>query len=215
MPIVRTSPSTILEMESDISGRLIVDGTNCRVRVGKNVVLNSDILIYGAVSDATIEIADNCSLGGQFRLVGGVGGTIRIGEGTSFNQVGVSLHEGAHVSFGRDCMLSTDIHMDPSDMHPIFDRATGERLNPPQDIHVGDHVWLGTRVLLLKGVEIGSGSIVGAGSMVTGKLPENILAVGSPARVVRENVVWTRDMAETPALVPGSGPGPVKRRWWR
>ena len=176
MPIVRTAPSTTLEMESEILGQMIVDGADCTIRVGRNVTLNSDILIYGAVSGAVIEIADNCVLAGEFRLVRGHGGHIRIGEGTTFNQVGVSLHEGARVSFGHDCMLSTDIHMDPSDMHPIFDRGTGERLNPPQDIVVGDHVWLGTRVLLLKGAEIGSGSIVGAGAMVAGKLGENVLA---------------------------------------
>jgi acetyltransferase-like isoleucine patch superfamily enzyme len=109
------------------------------------------------------------------------------------------MHEPGAITFGRDCMLSTDIHMDPSDMHPIYDRATGERLNPPQDIEIGDHVWLGTRVIVLKGAKIGSGTIVGAGSIVAGNLPENVLALGTPARVIRENVVWTRDMDQAPA----------------
>jgi acetyltransferase-like isoleucine patch superfamily enzyme len=59
-------------------------------------------------------------------------------------------------------------------------------------------VWLGTRVLVLKGARIGSGTIVGAGSIVSGTLPGDVLAVGSPAKVVRENVVWTRDMDQAP-----------------
>jgi acetyltransferase-like isoleucine patch superfamily enzyme len=138
--------------------------------------------------------------------VSGRNGSIWIGENTTFTQVGISLHEPGQVVVGRDCMFSIDIHMDPSDMHPIYDRATGERLNPPQDIHIGDHVWLGARVLVMKGAKIGSGSIIGAGSIVAGEIPENALAVGTPARVVRENVVWTRDMDQKPQLVPGSGP---------
>jgi acetyltransferase-like isoleucine patch superfamily enzyme len=83
--------------------------------------------------------------------------------------------------------------MDPSDMHPIFDRASGQRLNPAQDIEIGDHVWLGTRVLVLKGARIGDGAIVGAGSIVSGTIAPNTLSLGSPARVIREDVVWTRD----------------------
>ena len=137
-------------------------------------------------------------IGGVVRLVRGAGGVIRIGPGTTFNQVGLSMHEAGRIDIGADCMFSTDIHMDPSDMHPIYDRATAERLNPPQDIEIGDHVWLGTRVIVLKGARIGSGTIVGAGSIVSGTLPGDVLAVGSPAKVVRENVVWTRDMDQAP-----------------
>jgi acetyltransferase-like isoleucine patch superfamily enzyme len=205
-------PTTVLELESEILGRVIVDGVNCRIRVGANVRMTAQILIHNEVSGATIEIADHCVLDGIIRLVRGEGGAIRIGPRTTFNQVGLSMHEASQITFGSDCMLSTDIHMDPSDMHPIFDRITGERLNPPQPIEVGDHVWLGARVLVLKGARIGSGTVVGAGSMVAGVLPPNVLAVGSPAKVVRENIVWTRDMDETPQLVapnsPRRGPWP-------
>ena len=191
-------PSTILELDSALAGRVFVEGVNCRIRVGANVRMEAALRIFGEVANAVIEIGDDCVIGGVIRLVRGDGGIIRIGAGATFNQVGLSMHEAGEIAIGRDCMFSTDIHMDPSDMHPIFDRATGERLNPPQDIHIGDHVWLGTRVLVLKGARIGSGAIVGAGSIVAGTLPPDVLAVGSPAKVVRENVVWTRDMDERP-----------------
>jgi len=152
---------------------------------------------------------------GVIRFVGGDGASLRIGPRTTFNQVGMTSHEGGAITFGADCMLSTDIHMDASDMHPIYDRATGERLNPPRDIEVGDHVWLGARVLLLKGAKIGSGTIVGAGSMVAGTLPENVLAAGSPAKVVRENVAWTREF-EGPPEPQRAEPAPAGRGWpWR
>jgi acetyltransferase-like isoleucine patch superfamily enzyme len=197
-PPQQVDPSTRLELQSQLLGRLRIEGRDCTIRVGRNVVFEAAIRIFPEVSNALIEVADNCTIGGVIRLVRGDGGVIRIGEGTTFNQVGLSMHERGAITFGRDCMLSTDIHMDPSDMHPIYDRATGERLNPPQDIEIGEHVWLGTRVIVLKGARIGSGTIVGAGSIVSGTLPENVLALGTPARVIRENVVWTRDMDQPP-----------------
>ena len=206
MPLERLSSSTILQMESEPIGRVIIDGVNCRLRVGPDVELTANILVFPEVVNASIEIGARCKIGGVIRVVRGKGGTIRIGDDTTFTTVGISLHEAGVISIGSDCMLSTDIQMDASDMHPIYDRETGERLNPAKDIEIGDHVWLGTRVLVLKGAKIGSGSIIAAGSIVAGEIPENVMAMGIPARVVRENVIWTRDMDEKPKLVPGSGP---------
>jgi maltose O-acetyltransferase len=51
---------------------------------------------------------------------------------------------------------------------------------------IGDDVWIGTRALILPGVTIGSGAVVGAGSVVTGDIPERCLAVGNPARVIKK-----------------------------
>ena len=216
MPVERVSSSTQLHLASEPQGRVIIDGVNCRLRVGQNVVLTANILVSAEVVDTTIEIGDGCNIAGVIRIVRGRGGTLRIGERTTFNHAAVSMHETANVTIGADCMFSTEVHMDPSDMHPMYDRASGERLNPPQDIVIGDHVWLGTRVLVMKGASVGSGSIIGAGSLVSGKIAENVLAVGVPARVVRENVVWTRDMDEKPHLVPGSVSTPrPKRAWFR
>ncbi|HEY3948026.1 acyltransferase [Phenylobacterium sp.] len=192
-PVWEAHPSTVLDLKSELKGRVRIEGTGCRIVVGENVRFDATIRIFPEVSNAVIEVGDNCVIGGVIRLVRGDGGLIRIGADTTFNQVGLSMHERGRIVFGRDCMLSTDIHMDPSDMHPIFDRASGQRLNPAQDIEIGDHVWLGTRVLVLKGARIGDGAIVGAGSIVSGTIAPNTLSLGSPARVIREDVVWTRD----------------------
>lgn len=205
----------VLELGSEPAGRFIIEGRGCVVIVGKNVRLEANVFMQPEVTNATLEIADDCVIRGVIRFVGGDGASLRIGPRTTFNQVGMTSHEGGAITFGADCMLSTDIHMDASDMHPIYDRATGERLNPPRDIEVGDHVWLGARVLLLKGAKIGSGTIVGAGSMVAGILPENVLAAGSPAKVVRENVVWTREF-EDPPQAQIADAAPSGRGWpWR
>jgi acetyltransferase-like isoleucine patch superfamily enzyme len=214
MPVERVSSSTQLQMASEPQGRIVIDGVNCSLRIGQNVILTANVLVNAEVVNCSIEIGAGCTIAGVIRVVRGKGGVIRIGERTTFNQVGVSMHEAGQIVVGADCMLSSDVHMDPSDMHPMFDRATGERLNPPQNITIGDHVWIGTRVLVMKGATIGSGSVIGAGSIVVGAIPENVLAVGTPARVVRENVVWTRDMDQKPDLVAGSGPTTKPKRGW-
>ncbi|WP_295511921.1 acyltransferase [uncultured Sulfitobacter sp.] len=77
-------------------------------------------------------------------------------------------------------------------MHSILDVQSGERLNPPRDIVIGDHVWLAHGVRIMKGAQIGQDCIVGSRAMVFGEIPANSLAVGSPARVVRSGVTWDR-----------------------
>jgi acetyltransferase-like isoleucine patch superfamily enzyme len=59
-------------------------------------------------------------------------------------------------------------------------------LTPSAPVKIGDHVWIGSRVIILPGVSIGDHAAVGAGSVVTKSIPPNCLAVGNPARVVRE-----------------------------
>ena len=89
-------------------------------------------------------------------------------------------------------MLSGDITMDVSDMHSILDVETGERINPPQDIEIGDHVWLAHGVRIMKGAQIGQHSVIGSRSMVLGVIPAHSLAVGAPARVMRAGITWDR-----------------------
>src|SRR4029078_7328208 len=64
--------------------------------------------------------------------------------------------------------------------------------NPSPSITIGTHVWLPRGPTILSGGGIGDGTVIGYGSLVTGKIPNNCIAVGSPARVVRRDVAWER-----------------------
>ena len=59
-----------------------------------------------------------------------------------------------------------------------------------QPISIGNHVWIGINVTILKGVKIGDGAIIAAGAVVTRDVPERCLAAGVPARVIKNNVSW-------------------------
>jgi acetyltransferase-like isoleucine patch superfamily enzyme len=172
-------------------------GKGARLRVGKNVRLSASVWLQG--ENCSLEIGDDCDIAGVIHILH-AGASVRIGAGTTATGVGLSMHEAGELVIGAGCMFSTEIHMDVSDAHPIYDAASGERLNPPKPIVIEDRVWLGARVIVMKGATIGEGTVVGAGSIVVGTLPAGCLAAGIPARPLRENIVWRRDFNE-PALV--------------
>lgn len=86
---------------------------------------------------------------------------------------------GEHVLCGPGCSFLTAIH--PVD--PAARLTDTERAEP---ITLHDNVWLGGNVTILPGVTIGKNTVVGAGSVVTRSLPENVVAAGNPARIIRQ-----------------------------
>jgi acetyltransferase-like isoleucine patch superfamily enzyme len=109
---------------------------------------------------------------------------LRIGPDTYINRhtmldATVSLEIGAHCAIGPGCYLTDHDHgLDPS-LPPLGQPM----LSAPT--HLGNEVWLGANVVVLKGVTIGDSAVVGAGSVVTKDIPAGAVAVGVPARVVR------------------------------
>ncbi|MFI2562543.1 acyltransferase [Paenarthrobacter sp. NPDC018779] len=119
--------------------------------------------------------------------------TVRTGADLTTTSVAVvSAVEGAAVTFGDDVMIASSNQFRTDDGHPIFDVATGRRVNPARDVVIGNHVWFGGQAVALGGARVGDGSVIGFRSVVTGTIPNNVIAVGSPARVVRRDVAWER-----------------------
>ena len=88
------------------------------------------------------------------------------------------IYVGDHTMLGPNVVLATAAH-------PILPklREQGYQYNLP--IHIGRNCWLGAGVIVLPGVTIGDNSVIGAGSIVTKDIPENVVAVGNPCRVIR------------------------------
>ena len=90
-------------------------------------------------------------------------------------------------------MFSRDIDFRTGDSHSII-TINGERINPSKDIVIGNHVWVGTQTICLKGATISSNSIIAAGSIVTKPfLQENIIIGGNPAKVLKTEINWLRE----------------------
>ena len=133
---------------------------------------------------------------------------VEVGAGvTTTARAFLAASEGTRLVLGDDCMLASDVQLRTDDAHPIFDVHTGQRVNPAEDIHVGAHVWLAYGVRCLGGTRIGDGSVVGMDSLVNGAIPNNCIAVGTPARVVRRDIAWERPhlAIDPPAYKPDAG----------
>lgn len=175
-----------------LSGRVVIQlrGEGHVLEIGPGTHLTGGLFELRNHRSA-LRVGAGCQLKGQYRIRAS-DAEMEIGAGTTVMAATLSLHEPGRIVLGRDCMLSGDIQMDVSDMHSILDAETGQRLNPPADIEIGDHVWIGQGARVLKGVRIGKNSIIGSRALVTRDVPEGCVAVGMPARVIREGVTWDR-----------------------
>ncbi|TGS89808.1 sugar O-acetyltransferase, partial [bacterium M00.F.Ca.ET.177.01.1.1] len=69
--------------------------------------------------------------------------------------------------------------------HPLNYQDRNQGLEQALPIHIGDNVWIGANVIVLPGVTIGNGTVIGAGSIVSKDVPENVVAIGSPAKPIK------------------------------
>lgn len=118
--------------------------------------------------------------------------SLAIGRGTTINNAKI-VCDNADVTVGEDGLWSGDILIQSNDQHGIVDLETMKIINRGRrHIHIGNHVWIGRRTMVMPDVNIGSGSILAAGAIVTTDIPDNSIFAGVPARKVRDNVTWSR-----------------------
>jgi acetyltransferase-like isoleucine patch superfamily enzyme len=157
----------VIEPACVLSGARITLGSRCSFRAGHGSRLNA-VEVYA--------LAD---------------GHVTIGTGNYFTwHARLYLHEPGRIAIGNDCGIASGTLFTVSDMHPIYDRTSGERINLPRDVTVEDEVWVSQDAALLKGSHVGRGSVIGLRAVVTGAIPEHCIAAGVPARVIRRNIRW-------------------------
>ncbi len=103
------------------------------------------------------------------------GGPVSLSNSYILDYAPISFGEG--VLIGADCKIITSWHPE-NDLHKVN----------AEPIKFGDNVWLTMNIIVLPGVEIGSNTIIGAGSVVTKSIPPNVIAAGNPARVIRQRM---------------------------
>jgi acetyltransferase-like isoleucine patch superfamily enzyme len=156
---------------------------------------------YSSPTRLIVQLGGRCSVQGLFRLftgstvIVGSNARLRLGSGYINNDVTISCF--SDISIGHDAAIGPDVFIRDSDSHAIVGSSRPSTL----PIVIGDHVWIGARALILKGVSIGDGAIVAAGSVVTRDVAPGTLVAGSPARYIRD-ATWRHDDAPVASVEP-------------
>jgi maltose O-acetyltransferase len=109
---------------------------------------------------------------------------ILIGDNNSLSN-NVSLVAMGAITIGSHCLIGDQVCIFDCDFHEISPTQRLSGVGPIKPVLIGDNVWIGSRVMVLKGVTIGENSVVAAMSVVTKSIPPNSLAAGNPAKVIR------------------------------
>ena len=192
-PIRNKGANNKLAIRSKLSKRskLLIIGNSNQVSIGKSCTIErTDIHIMG--NNSQLSIGDGFCIRKGCISIEGDNCNITIGEKTTIRGAELIAKEnGTQLMIGQDCLFSHSISIRTSDGHPIYDNDNN-RINPAKKIMIGNHVWIAQNVCVLKGAHIYDNSIIGFGSIVTYAIPANCIAVGIPAKVVKENVYWKR-----------------------
>lgn len=148
------------------------NATGVRERERRTTLLRE--LLGGLGEDTTIRPPLQVDYGSQ----------IRIGART-FANFGLVALDVAAITIGDDVQIGPNVQL-LTPIHPLEAGPRRDKWEAAKPITIGDNVWLGGGVIVCPGVTIGADTVVGAGSVVTKDLPEGVLALGNPARVVRE-----------------------------
>lgn len=111
------------------------------------------------------------------------GYNIEFGENCYINHNSVIL-DCAKVKFGQNVLIGPNCGFYTA-IHPINAEERNQWFEYAKPITVGDNVWFGGNVVVLPGVTIGSNTVIGAGSVVTKAVPDNVVAVGNPCKVIK------------------------------
>jgi len=137
--------------------------------------------------NAHLIVEDNFDLYQGASIFVASGATLKL-KGHSYMNTNSIINCFQYIEIGYHTYISDNVCIQDSDNHIIkFEGVEKPDTNP---IIIGDYVWIAKNAIILKGVSIGNGAIIAAGSIVTKDVPERCLVAGNPAKVIKENVEW-------------------------
>ena len=141
-------------------------GTNVNLGVSPSPYLYSGyIYIDARKEDSYIEIGDNCWI----------------------NNSATIISDGKKIIIGKNCLIGANFEITDSNFHDLDpNHRFGGKNILKADVIIEENVFIGNNVTILKGVTIGKNSVIGNSSVVTKSVPSNVIAVGNPARVVKQ-----------------------------
>jgi acetyltransferase-like isoleucine patch superfamily enzyme len=168
-----------------------------KARVAKSAIIDGAVILKLGTcwageryypSLASFGPGSHTTLGGSFAVYSnfhlGVAPGARLHLGSGFLNHGSLLVCNTEITIGELCLFGEQVIIRDDDSHSVDDRPSSA------PITIGNRVWVGMRAMILKGVTIGDGAVVAAGSVVTKDVPAGTLVGGVPARVIRKDVSW-------------------------
>jgi len=174
-----------------LKGRLVIRGP---LRTGLVMIGFGSVPVFDRyksrsvwnVGGGTVIFEGRAKLGHGCRI--GSGGVLTMGNNFQITAETTIICE-EKITFGNDVLCSWQCQIMDTDFHQVIE----EGKEPPKSspVTIGNHVWIGSRVIINKGAEIADNSVVAAGSVVTGRFSEsNVLLAGVPAAIRKSNIDW-------------------------
>jgi acetyltransferase-like isoleucine patch superfamily enzyme len=176
-----------IKFDIDINSKVVIT-------LGFGVKL-SNVLFYIRGHNHKIFISNHSRVSKGIFWMEDDNGIIKIGENSTLESAELACTEpSSSIEIGSNCMFSKEIEVRTGDSHSIMDIANNQRLNYARNVKIEDNVWLGARVLVLKGSKIESNVVVGTGSVVTNRevLKCNSIYTGNPVKQIKTGIYWIR-----------------------
>lgn len=135
------------------------------------------------LKDMFAEIGEGCYIEPPFYLNFG-GAHIHFGKNIYCN-FGVTKVDDTHIYVGDNTMFGPKVTVAVAG-HPVLPELRKQAYQYSAAVHIGKNCWIGANAVILPEITIGDNVVVGAGSVVTKDLPDNVVAVGKPCRILRE-----------------------------
>lgn len=177
----------------NVSGRIVLDYPVKRgqIKIGFGDVGLFDDKVSRTIWDVsgTVVFKGKIDIGHGSKIIVGKDGCLTIGDNFRITAES-SIIAYSKISIGKDCLFSWNIHVMDTDFHIIKDE-TGEVINAPKPIIIGDNVWICSECLILKGANIPNKCIIGANSFVNKPLDNaGSIYAGNPVKCIKTNCTW-------------------------
>ena len=169
-------------------GRNMMIRNPAKIFIGNRVVVDDNVVLDAkGIGTGRIEIGDEVVIS-RNNILSCKGGTIKVGNHTNIAQ-NCLIHSEKKVEIGDEVIIAAYTYIVGGGNHD-YSRLDVPIIEQPNldkgGIVIEDNVWIGARVTILDGVTIHTGSVIGAGAVVTEDVPENCVVAGIPAKVVAE-----------------------------
>ncbi len=166
---------------------LLRDGASLKnLNIGDNVTFDGKTYLR-LRKNGKITLSNGVRVGTEVWLVTANDAEFYVGENTILGSY--SIFNGGHgITIGKYCIFGVFVNINSSEHGFLKDQLIQDQGFFGKKVTLGDDVWIGAHVVITKGVNIGKGSVIGGGSVVTKEIPEYKVAVGNPAKVIKERI---------------------------